>query len=1061
MPSYIPLGIRTSYSLLQSSIRISELKNQDQFKEFGIVDQHNMFGTMDYNENLANSGVKPITGCELNLNGKYQILVYCKNQIGYKNLCKIISNSYRDKEPSVYWDDFQNADGLMAIAIPGQICDQDQIQECVKNMEKYFYGNWAVGIKNRDTDEYDACYMSSICSTPIVAIPDIRCMKKEQNQAYHALTCIKNGKYFDEDFNQELHLPSSEEMEELYSDWPTPLENTFLFAKKCSFLLKKKKPELPNFSPIPEGMTEQEYLHHKAFEGLATKVNLEKSSNKQNSKNHINDLETYKKRLEFELGVINKMGFDGYFLIVADFINWAKENGVPVGPGRGSGAGSLVAYCIGITAIDPLNFGLVFERFLNPGRVSMPDFDIDFCPKGRGKVVNYIIDKYGKDNVAHIITFGSLQSKGVLRDVGRILQVPYPVVDRYSKAIPVIQGTNLSLNKFMENNDDLDQEMQQNDGVKKMFELSLKIEGLHRHASIHAAGIVIGKEPLYNYLPLYREHNLTVTQFSLNHIEDAGLVKFDLLGLTALTIISDTEKLVKNNHPDFDINNIPIDDDHTLNIFRNGHTVGIFQFESKGMTEAVVGLKPEVFEDLIAVISLYRPGPMENIPTFIKRKHGVLPINYLFPEMEATLKSTYGVLVYQEQVLEIARNMAGYSMQEADLMRRAIGKKKPEEMKKLKSEFVSRICSQMKSNEEKATELFDQIESFARYAFVKAHATPYALIGYQSAYLKANHPIQFIVSSMILEKNNTEKLAEFIYEGKRMKINTLLPDINKSHEIFTIEGKEIRFGLSAIKNVSINCIKNIIANKPFHNIDDFFKRTSISKKSLENLIKSGAFDSLEKNRALVWEKRNKDYQSPALLFETNEQAEEWDEETKSQYEYEALGIYITGHPLSKLDTRKMNIEWISQRESKEEHITGIGKLEKVISKKSPNGDAYSICIASDPFGIWRFISREKQDSLSKFVNQKICITGEDKAKFIISNTVQSFEQFLLTIEQIIFTIDNKANLLSLYKTIQDDLTQSKGTKVMLHFSQENPIIVGKINLSEDVLNKISEFNWKI
>ncbi len=1045
MSSYIPLGVCTSYSLLQSTIRTSELQ-EIPFSSIGIADKHNLFGAMDYNDALISKGIKPITGCELTLNSKYSILVYCKNEIGYKNLCRIISNSYTPKEASVFLSDFENVEGLMAIAIPGQTCEVDQIEACSEQMEKYFSGNWAVGIRNRENDEYHACAMSAFQKTPIVAVPEIKYIKRDYAEAYQAITCIKHGKYLDSSsYEDEFHLPTSEEMEKQYQDWKTPLENTFLFAEKCSFLLKKKKPQLPSFT----NDNEHEYLKNKTYEGLKKKIT------DMSDENH----EIYTKRLEFELNTINTMGFDGYFLIVADFINWAKEHNIAVGPGRGSGAGSLVAYCIGITDIDPLKFGLVFERFLNPGRVSMPDFDVDFCPKGRAKVINYISERYGKDQVANIITFGSLQSKGVLRDVGRVLQVPYPVVDRYSKAIPVIQGANLSLEKFMENNAELENEMSSNPQVKKMFELSLKLEGLHRHASIHAAGVVIGKEALYNMLPLYKDNNLTITQFSLNYIEDAGLVKFDLLGLTALTIISDTVKIVQKSNPNFNIENIILDDKKTLDVFRNGQTVGIFQFESKGMTQVVVDLQPETFVDLIAVISLYRPGPMENIPTFIKRKHGLIKTNYLFPEMEQTLNYTYGVLVYQEQVLEIARNLAGYSMQEADLLRRAIGKKKPAEMKKLKIEFVSRICERMNAEESKATELFEQIESFARYAFVKAHATPYALIGYQTAYLKANYPIEFLTSSMILEQNNTDKLAEFVYEAKRMEINILLPDINKSNLNFEIEGESIRFGLSAIKNVGVNCIEDIIAKRPFHTIEDFFQRTNVNKKSLEHLIKSGSFDSIEQNRALVWEKRSQDHSIPTL-FQIEFHAEEWSDEQKATYEYEAFGMYITSHPLNDFPITKFNMEWVSQKKSEEGAMQGIGKLEKVISKKSPNGDPYSICVISDPFGIWRCISKDKADTLESSTNKMIWVSGEDKSKFIIANNLTTLETKLFSTYQIIFKINNNEELSQLHNAIRKYIKKGN-TQIMLTFENDNPLMIGNVEFSTKFLNIIENFSWSI
>ncbi|USO00765.1 MAG: DNA polymerase III subunit alpha [Alphaproteobacteria bacterium] len=1039
MSSYIPLGIRSCYSLLGSTIRISELVKQTQFESIAIVDDHNLFGAMDYNISLVASGIKPITGCNLTLEKKFNILVYCQNEMGYRALCKIITESYREDGTYVQWEDFAGYDGLLAIAIPGQTCALNEIEDCVIKLNRYFNSRWYVGITKRYEEEKYACFMSNLGNAPVVAVPEIRCASKEQNNAYYALTCIKNGTYFEE-VETKFEIPTDQEMSELYKDWTSPLSNTFLFAQRCSFVLRPIKPELPSFS---QDLSESEYLRNLAYAGLKEKI--------------ANVSQEYIDRLEFELNVINSMGFNGYFLIVADFINWAKQNGVSVGPGRGSGAGSLVAYTLHITEINPLEFGLVFERFLNPGRVSMPDFDIDFCPRGRTKVINYITNKYGYYSVAHIITFGSLQSKGVLRDVGRILQIPFSIIDKHSKAIPVIQGHNLSLEKYIENNKEVESDIANNEKVKQFFELSLQLEGLYRHVSIHAAGIVIGKGDLRNFLPLYKEHNLLITQFSLNHIESAGLVKFDLLGLTALTIISDTVELIKNKNPEFDLHKISLLDDKTFDLLKHGNTVGVFQFESKGMTEVLVELVPKNLEDLIAVISLYRPGPMENIPSFLKRKNGEVEIEYLFPEMEKTLQSTYGIFVYQEQVLEVARSLAGYSMQEADLLRRAMGKKKPEEMKKHRTEFTKRLMSKMSTTKEKAIELFDQIESFAKYAFPKAHAAPYALISYQMAFLKANYPTEFIISSMILEQHNTEKLTEFVYEAKKLDIPILLPDINLSKKDFTIENGSIRFGFNAIKNVSVNCIQNILDNQPFKNLQDFFKITKVSKKSVENLIKAGAFDSLEQNRAVVWNMKDENLVVPSL-FDNNCHTENWSLSQQYQAEYEALGMFVRKHPLSNIQIEKLELDWVSTKTNEKENISGICQLEKVIAKKSGSGDNYFICIASDPMGTFRFINSSVKN-LTHLITKPIHIEGHNNGKFLVINKIVELSAFLQNIQTLHIYINNKSELVNLKNILKDHIA-SEGTKLMLHPIDEAPIVVGHALVTEELLSKMNNINYK-
>ncbi|QEK39146.1 DNA polymerase III subunit alpha [Candidatus Nesciobacter abundans] len=1138
---YIPLGIKTSYSLLDSTVRINKLVEfltKNNFLGAGFIDNHNLFGAMEFNEKFINSSLKPITGCEVKLENEKSIMIYCKNSEGYKNLCFLLSKSYENdlKNPFIYWSDLENLMkskleivkskpekelsleklnlddkhskannsihcevdlerniernselgkvdlGLMAIAVPSEICEVNDIESCALKMEKYFNGSWCVGIRDRQENEFLVCKMSDLHKTPVVAIPKVNYIKKDDDEAYEALKCIKNGTYLESGFFNDFYLQTQEELEEIFHDWKEPLENTLLFAKKCSFILEKKKPELPKYTD-----NENECLREQAIEGIEKK-GITKLENSQE----------YVDRLNFELGVIIKMNFSGYFLIVADFINWAKKNGVSVGPGRGSGAGSLVAYAIGITDVDPLQFGLVFERFLNPGRVSMPDFDVDFCPKGRAKVINYIVNKYGKDHVAHIVTFGSLQSKGVLRDVGRILQIPYPVIDRLCKAIPSIQGFNVTLEKFMENNADLEKQMKSNPNIKKLFDLSLRLEGLFRHASIHAAGIVIGSKPLHEMLPLLFDEHTAVTQFSLNYIETAGLVKFDLLGLTTLTIISKTLDVISDRRSGecdlgdvhssvgsvsenmLDISKIPLEDDKTLDMLSKGHTVGIFQFESKGMKEVLVGLKPESFKDLIAVISLYRPGPMENIPKFIKGKHKEIKIEYLYSEMEKILESTYGVFVYQEQVLQVARDLAGYSMQEADLLRRAMGKKKPEEMARHQKEFIKRVCENTKSTKQKAEDLFNQIVNFAKYAFPKAHATPYALISYQTAYLKANYTIEFMTASMILEQQNTEKLAELIYETKRMGIKILKPNINKSERDFKVENDTtISFGLSAIKNVSGSCIEEVISKKPFVNMQDFYDRASINKKTMESFIKAGAFDDLERNRAKIFNEFNSEKvkKRKISLFEVIEDdIQKWTEEEEANYEFEVIGSYIDHHPLHKINPNNFGIKWISTRPTKEEDVEAVGLLENLITKKSQRNKIYKIGIVSDPCGMWRFIANDSAE-LAALHKKMVWISMQDKGKFLSVKNIYPLSEKLKRISRINVKIKSEQDLLNVSKKLKEHIIspsvskdtvdsydeiykKPSGIELMLRFEQQPPLKIGYVNWSDSLMNSIKDIDWE-
>ena len=707
-------------------------------------------------------------------------------------------------------------------------------------------------------------------------------------------------------------------------------------------MLEASQPRLPKF--LSSVIDENNELKKLAHEGLNKKFLQKETNNKEYNK------DKYIDRLNYEISIINKTGYSGYFLIVSDFISWAKKQNIPVGPGRGSGAGSLVAWTIGITDLDPIEYGLIFERFLNPDRVTLPDFDIDFCQEKRDEVLKYVVKKYGKKKVSQIITFGSLQSRNVVRDVGRVLQLPYNQVDSIAKIIPYNPANPISLSEAIENEDKLKEMKKDDDSISKLLNISLKLEGLYRHASTHAAGIVIGDEDLDKIIPFYKDDpktGLPVTQFSMKFIEDAGLIKFDFLGLKTLTIINKTCELVNKNKNNIDLNKISLDDNNTFNLLKKGNTIGCFQLESKGVREYLKKLVPDRFEDIIAMISLYRPGPMEYIENYINRKHGKEDIIYLHPKLEPVLSETYGITIYQEQVMKIAQIIAGFSLSEADTLRWAMGKRKRSLMASLKKSFVEG-CVKNNVKHHQAETIFKQVETFAGYGFNKSHAAGYALIAYQTAFLKANFPVEFMTASMNYELNNTDKINRYLEDLKSMNINILKPNINFSKSIFNIEisnnKKSIRYGLTALKNVGSSSTSKIvnerIKNGKFKDINDFCKRLNdenINIRQLEFLIKSGSFDDLERNRSKLFNNVNKIVQvvrdngknlnQENLFMDTSDsgnvinfdfKTKEWGKSVELNNEYEALGFYLTQHPLEdfKVFLKKNNFLTFKEIEEK-------------------------------------------------------------------------------------------------------------------------------------------------
>ncbi len=827
---FIHLKTHTTYSLCKGAIKIPDLVKKavlEKMPAVGISDCSNLFAALEFSSTCKKSGIQPILGCEILVDFELQenknlsnldieeslakFPLIATNEEGYKNLMSLVSHSYLNRKsgisPHISFNLLKNhSKGLIALSgningIIGKliVSNQDKKLESVISELLNTFGkdNFYIelcrhNIKEEDQLEDKFIEIAFKNSIPLVATNDIYFLDEDMFEAQDILTCVGEGKTFLEPNrkrnSKEQYFKSSEEMIELFSDIPEAIENTVNIAKKCHIMAFERPPTLPKFNSS-ENFDESEELNTQAKEGLKLRLKRKFEIEEIDLVKQKEIEEDYFKRIDFELSVIIKMNFSGYFLIVSDFIKWAKNNQIPVGPGRGSGAGSVVAWALQITDLDPIRFGLLFERFLNPDRVSMPDFDIDFCQSRRDEVIDYVQNKYGSDYVAQIITFGKLQARAVLKDVGRVLQMPYNQVDRICKLIPFNAIEAVTLEKAIEMDKDFQNAIREDAQINKLVNIGLKLEGLNRHASTHAAGVVIGDKPLHEICALYNDEgsSMPAVGYSMKYAESAGLVKFDFLGLKTLTTISETVKLIeKNRGIKIDISNIRLDDKETFEMLAVGDSIGVFQIESSGMRSVLRQMKADKIEDIIALISLYRPGPMDNIPTYIRRKHGEEKIEYPHPLLENTLKETYGVIVYQEQVMEIAKVLAGYSLGAADLLRRAMGKKIKEEMDQQRAIFVE---GAMKNGVEKnqASEIFDLVDKFAGYGFNKSHAAAYALISYQTAYLKAHFLPEFLTASINLEIDNTDKINIFLQVAKSHKIPVLPPSINDSEAYFSVE----------------------------------------------------------------------------------------------------------------------------------------------------------------------------------------------------------------------------------------------------------------------------------
>src|SRR5437016_626934 len=967
LADFIHLRTHSAYSLSSGAIKIKELVQlcrAEAMPAVAITDTGNLFGALEFATACAEAGIQPIIGCEITLspngcarNGRApnghmaepdRIVLLVQSEAGYRNLMALVSRAYLDgeagAEPAVALASLAAAnDGLLCLAggaagPVGRLLAEGQAEAAeaaLAALKEIFPGRLYIELMRHGLPEEARCEAGLIDlayahDLPLVATNDAHFPDRDFYEAHDALLCIAQGRAVADDDRRRLtpehFFRPAAEMRALFADLPEACDNTLVVARRCSFIPQPQRPILPAF-PLPDGADEASALRMAAQAGLAARLAGPAFAGIADEA-----LLPYRERLEFELDMIVETGFAGYFLIVADFIQWAKRQGIPVGPGRGSGAGSVVAWALTITDLDPLRFGLLFERFLNPERVSMPDFDIDFCQDRRDEVIRYVQQKYGRDRVAQIITFGKLQARAVLRDVGRVLAMPYGQIDRIAKLVPYNPAHPVSLARAIAGEPLLQQQRDADETVARLIAIALKLEGLYRHASTHAAGVVIGDRPLQELVPLYRDprSDMPVTQFNIKWVELAGLVKFDFLGLKTLTVLARCLELLEARGVALDLANLPLDDRASYELLARGDTVGVFQVEGAGVRDMLKKLRPDRFEDIIAVVSLYRPGPMENIPRYIAVKHGEEKPDYLHPALEEILKETHGIMIYQEQVMQIAQVLAGYTLGGADLLRRAMGKKIQSEMDAQRKTFVEGAVARGVAPG-KAEQIFDQMAKFAGYGFNKSHAAAYALVAYQTAYLKANYPVEFLAASMTLDLGNTDKLNHFRQELGRLGIALLPPDINRSEVAFSVEtdpktGKPaIRYALAAVKGVGEQAMRELVAERaahgPYKDLFDFARRLdtkSFNRRQFENLVKAGAFECLNPNRAQSFSA------AELLLRQASRAAEERVTKQENlfaavdsgfaarpslpvvadcpsverlQNEFEAIGFYLSSHPL--------------------------------------------------------------------------------------------------------------------------------------------------------------------
>ncbi|MXU65287.1 DNA polymerase III subunit alpha [Oceanomicrobium pacificus] len=1012
---FIHLRTHTAYSLLEGAIQVKALPKlceKDGMPAVAVTDSGNLFAALEFSTVAAEAGIQPIVGCELSLAyeqpepGKpprlAPIVLLAQNEAGYAHLMKLNSCNFledRDQIPHVTLDHLaKHHEGLICLTggaegPVGRFLQDGQSEKArglMQRLQALFGDRLYVEVQRHPGDgtrrtpaeaatEPGLVALAYDLGLPLVATNNVHFPVRDMYDAHDALICIADGAYVDQQeprrrLTPEHFFKTQEEMVALFDDLPEAIANTVEIARRCAFKAEMRDPILPKFAD-----DEVEELRRQAQEGLKARLAVIP---------HAAPVEDYEKRLEFELGIIEGMGFPGYFLIVADFIKWAKDNSIPVGPGRGSGAGSLVAYALTITDLDPLRYSLLFERFLNPERVSMPDFDIDFCMDRREEVIAYVQEKYGRDRVAQIITFGALLSKAAVRDVGRVLQMPYGQVDRLSKMIPVEGVKPVSITQALADEPRLREEARAEEVVGRMLDYAEKLEGLLRNASTHAAGVVIGDRPLDELVPLYQDprSDMPATQFNMKWVEPAGLVKFDFLGLKTLTVIQNALDLLAQRGVEVDIGAIPLDDKPTYDLYASAKTVAVFQVESSGMQDALRQMKPTCIEDIVALVALYRPGPMENIPKYCKVKNGQEELESIHPLIDHILEETQGIIVYQEQVMQIAQVMAGYSLGGADLLRRAMGKKIKAAMDAERPKFV-KGAQENGVDQAKATEVFDLLEKFANYGFNKSHAAAYAVVSYQTGWLKANHPVEFMAAVMNCDIHLTDKLNVYKREVDRLEIDLVPPCVNRSEAMFSVRDGKIVYALGALKNVGVEAMRLITDARadggPFVDLFDFARRVDlkkIGKRPLEMLARAGAFDQLDGNRCKVMRSLDQLVAYSTATHEDRSSAqtslfgdggedlpaprlpmpEDWLPTERLSEEHQAIGFYLSGHPLDDylgpLKRQRppvMTLTELTQAAAGGPLAAKIaGSVASKQERKSARGNRYAFVQLSDPTGLY-------------------------------------------------------------------------------------------------------------
>ncbi|ACH40094.1 DNA polymerase III, alpha subunit [Citrifermentans bemidjiense Bem] len=1141
--NFVHLHLHSQYSLLDGAIRIGDLLKKVKechMPAVAMTDHGNMFGTLEFYLKCKDKGVKPILGSEVYIApqdrflkqapsspgqaSSYHLILLCENMTGFKNLSYLVSAGYKEgfyRRPRIDKELLlKHKEGLIVLSacLQGEVAylagrnKMDEARAAASWYAENFPGSYYIELQENKLPEQDIANrrlmeIAREMDLPLVATNDCHYLNREDARAHEILLCIQTGKTMSDPTHMafsvdEFYVKTPQEMAQAFHYAPEAIENTVKIAERCNLEFDFKTYYFPAYE-APEGETLDQQLEREATVGLVER--LKKIRIKYNLTEE--QEQAYHARLRIELDCIKQMGFPGYFLIVADFINWAKDHGIPVGPGRGSAAGSLVAFCIRITDIDPMPYNLLFERFLNPERISMPDIDVDFCQDRREEVIQYMVEKYGREKVCQIITFGTMAARGVIRDVGRALDLTFGEVDRIAKLVPEVLG--ITLDKALEQEPKLKELMAADPKVKEVMTVALRLEGLARHASTHAAGLVVAPRQMEEFCPVYKDQKTgsLTTQYSMKYVEKIGLVKFDFLGLKNLTVIDNACKHIRNGKdPNFDITLLRDDDEESYKLLQAGNTTGVFQLESSGMKELLVKLKPSCFEDIIAVCALYRPGPLGSgmVDDFIERKHGRKQTVYDLPQLEPVLKDTYGVIVYQEQVMQISRSLAGYSLGGADLLRRAMGKKDAEQMAKERDKFLEG-SEKLGLDGKKCAAIFDLMAKFAEYGFNKSHSAAYALVAYQTAFLKAHYPVEFMAALLTEDMGNTDKVIKSIGDCREMGIEVLPPDINESDRSFRVLDKAMRFGLGAVKNVGEGAIEAIIearGDEPFKDLFDFCERVDlrrVNKRVIEALIKCGAFDCTGAKRsqlmagledaASAGQRVQQERESAqASLFGAAEivrgangggnrlpEIPEWDEKYRLGCEKEAIGFFITGHPLDRYvaDMRRFSSvdcsTILDAKEKSEVRICGVpASVKELITKK---GDRMAFLALEDLVGsVEVVVFPETYAKCSEVLrgDDPIHVTGtvelsEKGAKVMASDIVLLRDLVERETRKVNFTIDAKEVDEGKLKTLKDIISRYQGIcRSFLHLDIENSSRVTiklpdvyKVSASEELTVEVS------